>query len=502
MPRSPLLAQKPLARHWGNENRLAEFTTLEPADRQNCKLTPSASLKVGSGILFPYSCEGAVHSKTIALIGVLLFTPAALCAQTVLPQTGTSNAPPTSSTISLTLADALARARANNPQFQAALMQLGLAREDRVQARATLLPGVDYNNGFIYTQGNGTATGRFIANNGVHEYISQGAVQQTLGVGQVADYRRTSAAQALARAKAEIAARGLTVTVVQAYYGLQAAQEKVAATQAANDEAQKFLDMSRQLEQGGEVAHSDVIKARIQANDQQRAVQEVKLGAENARLNLAVLLFPNFFQDFTLADDLAAAPPLPLLTDVAQMAQKNNPELSAAFAALEVANNEVAVARAGHLPSLVLDYFYGIDANHFAVNTDGFRNLGYAATATLNIPVWHWGAIESKVKQAELQQHQAKVEWSAAQRQAVADLQSFYAEAETARGQIDVLRDSADLAADSLRLTTLRYQAGEATALEVVDAQNTLTQARNNYRDGQARYQVAIANLQTLTGSF
>jgi outer membrane protein TolC len=53
-----------------------------------------------------------------------------------------------------------------------------------------------------------------------------------------------------------------------------------------------------------------------------------------------------------------------------------------------------------------------------------------------------------------------------------------------------------------LRLTTLRYQAGEATALEVVDAQNTLATARNNYRDGQTRYHVAIANLQTVTGSF
>jgi len=53
-----------------------------------------------------------------------------------------------------------------------------------------------------------------------------------------------------------------------------------------------------------------------------------------------------------------------------------------------------------------------------------------------------------------------------------------------------------------LRLTNLRYQAGEATALEVVDAQNTLTAARNAYYDGQTRYHVAIANLQTLTGAF
>src|SRR5208283_3450486 len=273
---------------------------------------------------------------------------------------------------------------------------LGIAREDRVQARAALLPGVDYNNGLIYTEGNGTPSGRFIANNGPHEYISQGAVQQAVGLGQVADYRRTAAAQALARAKAEIAARGFTVTVVRAFYGLLAAQERKQSTQAAADEAERFLDNSRKLEQGGEVAHSDVIKAQIQANDQRRAFQDAKLSEQNARLTLAVLLFPNFFQDFTLVDDLAAAPVLPPIAEVQQMAQKNNPELSAALAALDVANHEVTVARAGHLPTLVLDYFYGIDANHFAVSTDGFRNLGYAATATLNIPVWHWGAIESK----------------------------------------------------------------------------------------------------------
>ena len=53
-----------------------------------------------------------------------------------------------------------------------------------------------------------------------------------------------------------------------------------------------------------------------------------------------------------------------------------------------------------------------------------------------------------------------------------------------------------------MRLTTLRYQAGEATVLEVVDAQNTLTQARNAHDDGQARFRIAVANLQTLTGKF
>ena len=64
------------------------------------------------------------------------------------------------------------------------------------------------------------------------------------------------------------------------------------------------------------------------------------------------------------------------------------------------------------------------------------------------------------------------------------------------------MRQSADLAAENLRLNTLRYQAGEASVLELVDAQNTLNQARNAYDDGLVRYRLALANLQTLTGTF
>src|SRR5207247_451953 len=152
-------------------------------------------------------------------------------------------------------------------------------------------------------------------------------------------------------------------------------------------------------------------------------------------------------------------------------------------------------------------YFYGIDANRFAVNgfdkTIGpFRNLGYSATATLQIPMWNWGASRSKVKSAELQRDQAKVELSFTQRKLVADLKSLYSEAQTARSELESLRQSADLAAESQRLTTLRYQAGEATVLEVVDSQNTLTTAQNALGDGQVRFRVAVANLETLTGKF
>jgi outer membrane protein TolC len=91
---------------------------------------------------------------------------------------------------------------------------------------------------------------------------------------------------------------------------------------------------------------------------------------------------------------------------------------------------------------------------------------------------------------------------TAAQRQLLADLRTFYDEAQTSRRELESLNNSAELAADSLRLTTMRYQGGEATVLEVVDAQNTLTQARNAFNDGQARFRLALATLETLTGNF
>jgi outer membrane protein TolC len=344
----------------------------------------------------------------------------------------------------------------------------------------------------------------FIANNAVHEYLAQGNAHEALnlGAGQIAEYRRAVAAEALARAKAEIAARGLVVTVVQNFYGYVVAQRKYSNAQQAAAEAERFLKISQQLERGGEVAHSDVIKAQLQSNDRQREEREARLAMDQARIALAVLLFPAFNQDFSVVDDLRFAAPLPAQSEVTQMAQKNNPDVQAAVAALRVAQREVQVAWAAHFPSLTFDYWYGIDAAHFATYTGPIRNLGYSAQATLNIPVWNWGALQSKVKQASLRRRQAQVELSFAQRQLLGNIQAFYAEASTARAELDTLRNSADLAADSLRLTNLRYQAGEATALEVVDAQNTLVQARNVYDDGEARYRLALANLQTLTGNF
>ncbi|HEY6905085.1 MAG TPA: TolC family protein [Candidatus Acidoferrales bacterium] len=402
--------------------------------------------------------------------------------------------------LKLTLQDALARARKNSVAFQSALTDSAIARQDRFQAAGALLPSVNYNNTAWYTQGKG-GNPIFIANNGVHEYLSQGNIHESIGLADVAGFRRTSALAAAAKARAEIASRGLVVTVVQDYYSVAAAQQKVASAQKAADEGDRFLKLTQELEHGGEVAHSDVIKAELQATERRRGLQEAQLGLLNARLDLAVLIFPDFNDNFEVAEDLHAPASLPTLGEVQQQAARDNPDVRAALESARAAGFDVTGARAGYLPSLSVDYWYGIDAPQFAVNgPGGVSNLGSSAAATLNIPIWNWGTTQSRIKQAELRRDQAKRELSLAQRRLLAEIKSLYSEAETALNELGGLERSAQLAEESLRLTTLRYKGGEATVLEVVDAQTTYAQSSAAYQDGAVRYRVALANLQTLTG--
>ena len=168
--------------------------------------------------------------KRILQSGLLALSTAVLFL--ALPSSAQQSSSQSAAPVRLSLQDALDRARHNSVTYQAALTEAGLAHQDKNQALDALLPSVNYNNSAIYSQGTGQADAvRFIANNAIHEYVSQGNVHETLDLAGVAGFRRAAAAAAAAKARAEIASRGLVVTVVQSYYSVAAAQQKLYASQ-------------------------------------------------------------------------------------------------------------------------------------------------------------------------------------------------------------------------------------------------------------------------------
>ncbi|HEV2214957.1 MAG TPA: TolC family protein [Terracidiphilus sp.] len=408
----------------------------------------------------------------------------------------------------ITLDEAIHRAEANEPMYAAALAQNRVSSLDRYIARGALLPGVVYHNQAIYTQPNGIATTtgsepvqKFIANNAVHEYASQASVNETFGLAGLAGVRRADAASAFAAAELEVSRRGLIAAVTGLFYGSLAADHKLTVAERARQEAADFTKLTDEREQARESAHADVVKAQLTEQQRVRDFEDAKVAAEKARLELGVLLFPDPRTAYTLqAPD--AAPPLASREDVEQAAGKNNPELKSALAALSVSNADVLAARAAYLPDLGLNVTYGIDAPQLAFNgPDKVRNLGYSASVTLDIPVWDWLSTEHRVKQSEIRRGAAQVALSSTQRHLIARLDEAYSEAVAARDQFASLDASVASAGESLRLTKLRYTGGEATVLEVVDAQSAFVIAQNAREDGRVRYEAALADLQMLTGT-
>jgi len=424
---------------------------------------------------------------------------------------GLSQAGSSGSVSGLSIDDVIKLAQTNEPALASAAAESRATALERSDAKAGLLPSVVFHNQYLYTQSNHTkSTGSqgtlseslpiFIANNAVHEYVSQVSVNEALGLGGFAAARGASANAARAQAELEIARRGLVATVAGLFYEARSNDEKLAVAQRALDEANHFVDVTEKREVAGEAAHSDVIKARLGQQQRKRDLADADLAREKAYLDLGVLLYPDPRTKFTLTDE-PTPPVLPDRKDVEAAAQAENPEIRSALASLQASRATTLNAWAGLLPDLALNYSYGIDAPQFAsYGPNGVLNRGYSASATIDLPVWDWLTSERRIKEAHIRADANKVALSAAQRRLLADLAEFYYEAQTAQEQLASLDASVADAREALQLTNLRYVNGEGTVLDVVDAQSTLVTAENARADGLVRYHVALAQLETLTG--
>jgi outer membrane protein TolC len=410
----------------------------------------------------------------------------------------------------ISLSEAIHRAQQNEATFAGILASQKAAVIDRYLAKATLFPSVTYHNQMLYTQPNGQtnqggqvgtqAAPVFIANNAVHEYTSQAMIDQKIGLKQFADVQVASANAARASAELEIARRGLVQTVVGLYYQVSASETKQRLLTQALQEAGAFTDTTQKREAAREVAHADVVKAQLQQQQRQRDLSDAGLAAQRARLELAVLLFPDPRTPYVT--EAPTTPPPPAREEVNRLASAYNPEIRSALADVRASNAEVSSSKAAYLPDLALNFTYGIDAPQFAKRgPDDVRNLGYSISGTLDIPVWDWFSTQKRVKQSEIRRDVAKVNLSSTQRRLIASLEEAYAETVAAHEQLSLLDQSVQTAGESLRLTKLRYSAGESTALEVVDAQNAYLNSETAQADGAVRYQNALAALQILTGT-
>jgi outer membrane protein TolC len=398
----------------------------------------------------------------------------------------------------LTLEDCLRLASAARSSATIARRQVEIARYGLTQARAGFLPQARLGNSFTYNSPLLYDRGMFsfIPLNGIREY----ATLFTAGVeldssGKLrAELARAQAERRGAEAGARLSERDLKRAVTASYLRVLLARHLVEVTRESLAEAQSFEKRVRLLFENGEAAQADVVKAAAASAFVEQSLNAAELDAQLASQELASFWTAEVNEPLLLADVLAQPLPPPGDRPPGKPFLKR-PEFDLLEAQRQAALADSRRARAERLPQLGLAFQYGLDSTRVR-----WADRGYATFLTLNVPVFDWLKAHSATRQAQLRAQQAEDSRAAAERALAREYESALARIRLIYQQIAMAESQVKSSEENLRLSRLRYEGGEGSALDVVTAQTQLTQARASYYATRSHYLNAKADLEVASG--
>src|SRR5882724_8501891 len=400
----------------------------------------------------------------------------------------------------LSLEDCVRLAQAAPSSVVIARQQAEIAHYGITQARAEFFPSASLSSAYTYNSPVNNSNSRdsfsFVSLNGIREY--QAFLMTNLQIdtsGRLrAGLERARADQDAARAGLGIAGRDLKRSVTTSYYRLLLARHLVQVDRDVLAESQSFEKRSRLLAEHCEVAQADVIKAGAEAAFLEQALNAAELEEKLANHDLASFWTTDVDTPLSVMDVLAdkLAPP--------ETAADATPFLGRLeFRVFDAQKRgflaDVKRARADLLPQTSVLFQYGIDSTRFT-----FADRGYASFIHLDIPLWDWFRARSAMRQFRLQSQQVDVQRRMAERTFSRDYRDALARVEKVYAQITQTETQVKLSEDNLRLSRVRYEGGEGTALDVVTAQAQLAQASSNYYAARANYLNARADLEVASG--
>jgi len=405
-----------------------------------------------------------------------------------------------SSQAPLSLDDCLHLALSAPSSVTVARQQSEIARYGLTQARAGFLPQAQLHNLYTYNSPllDDRNTFSFVALNGIREYtfLFTAAQEVDLSGKLRAVLARAQADRDAASANLGLTQRDLKRAVSAAYYRLLLSRHIVKVTQAALSEAQSFEQRTKLLAEKGEVAQADVVKASAQVAFLQQAVSTVDLEAKMANHELASFWTIKVDDPLDLVDILEQpiSPPPDSATSInAPFTRRLEFDFLDAQHRGFLADSRRA--RADLLPQANFVFQYGIDSLQAHIH-----DRGYAAFVNLNIPVFDWFKSLGASRQFQQQAQQVATSRQMVERAFSKEYQDALSRTTTIYGQITMTQSQVRLSEQNLRLSRVRYEGGEGSALDVVAAQSQLAQAQTNFYTTLANYLNARVELEIASG--
>ncbi len=420
----------------------------------------------------------------------------------ITPQTylgGVPSGTATPDTITINVIDAVRRALEHNLGVLTAEEQLGRADGARRLALANLLPNINgrvsETREIINLAAFGFQTSPGTPFAGIPSLVgpfnvfdARVALQQSVfDLGAINGNRSENHNLAAAKLTQESVRNFVIHVAGVAYIQALANSARADAARAQQQTAQTLYTQTLDLKNAGLVAGIDVLRAQVQLNAQIQRVTAAVNEFEKSKLALARIIGLPLGQKFALDPNLPELPTADLTVEqTVARALQQRPDYQAALERVHAAEAARAAIVGDALPSVRVNADYG------AIGlTVGSAQATYTLTGAVNVPIFNGGRTRGRLLEADADLRQRQTEAEDLRASIHYEIQGAFLDLQASNEQLQVATRARDLAAQTLTQARDRFAAGIANNLEVVQAQEAVALAEEQFIDAKFGYELA-----------
>jgi outer membrane protein len=401
-----------------------------------------------------------------------------------------------------------------DPQLLKAIAQRDAAKQGIDVSKASLLPQVNFSAGYSKTI---SESPEFIASGiAVVDGESRGwnaSVALSQSVFDWTNWEKLNTAEKRAmqsQTNLDAAAQALIVRVSQNYFNVLKAVDDLGFSQAEKRSIERQLEQTKQRFAVGLTAITDVHEAQAQYDSALAREIAAQNALETAREALREITGQYHAELASLnTDKFSPQTPSPTTADEwVKLAEQLNLSLKANKLALQIAQNDIDMAHAGHYPTVSLDASYGTSDNTSknslngqSQTTDLPRLDSKKIGLNLRVPLYSGGATTAQTAVARANYVAASQDLELSYRTAVRQVRSSFNDINANIATIRALEQAAVSAQSALNATEAGFEVGTRTIVDVLQSTRNLFEARRNLSGARYNYVIAILTLKQAAGN-
>jgi outer membrane protein TolC len=293
-------------------------------------------------------------------------------------------------------------------------------------------------------------------------------------------------------------ARDLVIlTVGYVYFQAVADEARIATDEAQVETAQALFDQATDQVDAGTAADIDALRTKVELQTRQQQLIQAKNDFAVQKITVARAIGLATSQDFDLTDKSLYQPLDGLTIDEAlARAYASRSDYRSAESAVRAAELSRQAAVAGYFPSLSFGADYGTGGSHPSDST-----RVYDVRGTLSIPIFTGNSVHGDVQQADARLEQSRERLENLRAQVEADVRTAFLNLRSSADQVKVAQSNIELADKTLAQSRDRFSAGVTDSVEVVQSQETVASAHEQYISSLYNFNFAKISLVRAQGA-